>query len=57
MSDMTDNRPEEQLNSKKPYTKPVVESEQVFESLALACGKCQKGPKTGSGCKTRPSAS
>lgn len=24
---------------KKPYTKPTVTSEQIYETLALACGK------------------
>jgi len=27
--------------AKKPYVKPVVRSERVFETMALACGKVQ----------------
>ncbi len=27
------------LNGKKPYTKPSVASEPIYETLALACGK------------------
>lgn len=26
---------------KKPYVKPAIKSEKVFETAALACGKCQ----------------
>ncbi len=29
---------------KKPYVRPDVESEQMFETAALACGKCVSGP-------------
>ena len=25
---------------RKPYQKPAVESERIFETTALACGKC-----------------
>jgi hypothetical protein len=27
--------------AKKPYVKPVVRSERVFETMALSCGKVQ----------------
>jgi len=29
---------------KKPYTKPSVSSEPIYETSALACGKVQTGP-------------
>jgi hypothetical protein len=29
---------------RKPYQKPTVHSEQMFETNALACGKCVSGP-------------
>jgi hypothetical protein len=29
---------------RKPYAKPAVHSEQMFETNALACGKCVSGP-------------
>ncbi len=38
-------------DKKKPYVKPVVESEQVFETLALACAKCQRGPRAQGQCR------
>jgi hypothetical protein len=30
-------------SGKKPYHKPKIESEKVFETAALACGKCIAG--------------
>jgi hypothetical protein len=36
---------------KKPYTKPSVESEPIYETLALACGKV---PGQGGVCKGAP---
>lgn len=29
-------------SAKKPYTKPEVRSEKVFETMALACGKIER---------------
>jgi hypothetical protein len=29
---------------KQPYEKPTVESEQMFDTTALACGMCMSGP-------------
>lgn len=29
---------------RRPYEKPVVHSEKMFETNALACGKCVSGP-------------
>lgn len=29
------------MKKKKPYSKPAVKSEKIFETAALACGKCQ----------------
>lgn len=34
----------EKQRTKKPYQKPRVESEKMFETTALACGKCVSGP-------------
>lgn len=31
-------------NKKKKYTKPEIKSEKIFETAALACGKCLSGP-------------
>ncbi|MBI2265357.1 MAG: hypothetical protein HYU64_09330 [Armatimonadetes bacterium] len=28
---------------KKPYEKPRIESDHIFEAMALICAKCQKG--------------
>ncbi|HEY3269568.1 MAG TPA: hypothetical protein VGM37_21855 [Armatimonadota bacterium] len=30
--------------ARKPYSRPTVRSEKVFETTALACGKCASGP-------------
>ena len=40
------------MKKKKPYTKPEVRSEKVFETVALACGKCQTGPTGQQACKS-----
>ena len=32
------------LRSKRPYTAPSFRREQIFETTALACGKCTTGP-------------
>ncbi|MBI4803084.1 MAG: hypothetical protein HY796_11225 [Elusimicrobia bacterium] len=37
---------------KKPYSKPALKSEKIFETAALACGKCQTGPTNQTACKT-----
>jgi hypothetical protein len=29
---------------RQPYEKPTVESEQMFDTTALACGMCTSGP-------------
>lgn len=29
------------MKKKKPYSKPAVKTEKIFETAALACGKCQ----------------
>lgn len=29
---------------RRPYEKPVVNTETMFETSALACGKCMSGP-------------
>ncbi len=31
-------------NGRRPYEKPVVRTEAMFETSALACGKCMSGP-------------
>ena len=28
------------MKKKKPYSKPAIKSEKIFETAALACGKC-----------------
>jgi hypothetical protein len=40
---------------KKPYQKPKLKSEKVFETAALACGKCLAGgPISQYACGNRP---
>lgn len=42
----------EKNGAKKPYEKPAVVSEKVFETSALACGKCSNPVQisVGGGC-------
>jgi hypothetical protein len=40
------------MKKKKPYIKPAIRTEKVFETAALACGKCQNGPINQLACKT-----
>ncbi len=43
---------------KKPvYSPPNVESEEIFERRALACGKCRTGPHKQHACFRLPSTS
>jgi len=35
---------------KKKYSKPKVKTEKVFETAALACGKCISGPTWNPNC-------
>lgn len=39
-------------NKKKPYKKPAMKTERVFETAALACGKCQSGPTGQAACRS-----
>ncbi len=43
----------ESSSAKKPYVKPGFRHEQVFETMALACGKIN----TGSSCKSNKKTS
>ncbi|MCG2725754.1 MAG: hypothetical protein L6420_05785 [Elusimicrobia bacterium] len=40
------------VKKKKKYQKPVIKSEKIFETAALACGKCLSGPISQYACKT-----
>jgi hypothetical protein len=40
------------MKKKKPYVKPAIKTEKVFETAALACGKCQTGPTGQLSCKS-----
>jgi hypothetical protein len=40
------------MKKKKPYIKPSIKTEKVFETAALACGKCQTGPSGQLSCRT-----
>ncbi|MEW5951131.1 MAG: hypothetical protein AB1637_04495 [Elusimicrobiota bacterium] len=40
------------MKKKKKYEKPAVKTDKVFETAALACGKCQTGPTNQLACKT-----
>jgi len=42
----------QKMKKKKPYTKPAIKSEKVFETAALACGKCITGPTGQLACKS-----
>ena len=38
---------------KKKYEKPVITTEKIFETAALACGKCTTGnPSSQAGCSS-----
>jgi hypothetical protein len=45
------------MKTKKKYEKPVIKSEKIFETAALACGKCKTGPTNQLACKTLRSKS
>jgi hypothetical protein len=38
--------------TRRTYQKPVVHSEKMFETSALACGKCTSGPVSQMQCGT-----
>lgn len=40
------------MKKKKTYQKPSLKTEKVFETAALACGKCQGGPISQLACKS-----
>jgi len=40
------------LSKKKKYIKPKIKTQKVFETAALACGKCLTGPINQLACKT-----
>jgi len=40
------------MKKKKPYKKPEIKTEKVFETAALACGKCLTGPISQAACNT-----
>jgi hypothetical protein len=44
-------KPKEKRMKKKQYVKPKIRSQKVFETAALACGKCASGPTNQLGCK------
>jgi len=37
---------------KKKYEKPRIKTEKIFETAALACGKCIHGPTSQLACKS-----
>ncbi len=47
-------RPMQQSSPKqrKPYRKPQILTEAIFETTALACGKCTSGPFSQFACST-----
>jgi hypothetical protein len=49
--------PRRNPGAKETYEKPRVESEQMFETKALACGKCTSGPFPQFACGLTPSGS
>ena len=40
------------MKKKKTYEKPRLKTEKIFETAALACGKCLSGPISQLACKT-----
>jgi hypothetical protein len=40
------------MKKKKVYVKPALKTEKVFETAALACGKCLSGPFSQLACKS-----
>ena len=40
------------MKKKKTYKKPSLRTEKIFETAALACGKCVGGPINQLACKT-----
>jgi hypothetical protein len=40
------------VSKKKKYIKPKIKTQKVFETAALACGKCLTGPIQQLACKT-----
>jgi hypothetical protein len=40
------------MKKKKPYVKPAIKTEKVFETAALACGKCLVGPTGQLACRS-----
>ena len=40
------------MSKKKKYIKPKIKTQKVFETAALACGKCLTGPINQLACKT-----
>jgi len=49
--EMSDRKP------KRPYEKPRIDSEKMFETTALACGKCTTGPSSQFQCGGVPMSS
>jgi len=47
----------ESIRKKPLYSPPAVESEDIFERRALACGKCRTGPHRQHACMRLPSVS
>lgn len=46
--------PQPTSQSRQPYQKPRILSETIFETTALACGKCVSGPFSQFACSTIP---
>ena len=40
------------MSKKKKYIKPKINTQKVFETAALACGKCLTGPINQLACQT-----
>jgi hypothetical protein len=52
-----DSEKKEDKTERKEYTAPDFESETIFETRALACGKCRPGPHKQQACMRMPSVS
>ncbi len=45
------------MKNKKKYIKPKIKAQKIFETAALACGKCLSGPINQLACRTLRRAS
>lgn len=57
MKKMAESQPRARKAPRTPYEKPSVESERMFDTHALACGKCVSGSFPQFACGSLPQVS